>query len=158
MFRIGFGYDVHTLAPGRKLILGGVEIPFEKGLEGHSDADALIHSIIDALLGALALGDIGRHFPDTEEAYRGADSRKLLREAFSLISEKGFAIGNLDCTICAEKPRLQAYIPRMRENIASDLACALDQVSIKATTEEGLGVSGEGRGIAAYCVLLLEGS
>lgn len=158
MFRIGFGYDVHTLAPGRKLILGGVEIPFEKGLEGHSDADALIHSIIDALLGALALGDIGRHFPDTEEAYRGADSRKLLREAFSLTSEKGFAIGNLDCTICAEKPRLQAYIPRMRENIASDLACALNQVSVKATTEEGLGVSGEGRGIAAYCVLLLEGS
>ncbi|MGC9362794.1 MAG: 2-C-methyl-D-erythritol 2,4-cyclodiphosphate synthase [Candidatus Syntrophosphaera sp.] len=158
MFRIGFGYDVHTLAPGRKLILGGVDIPFEKGLEGHSDADALIHSIIDAILGALALGDIGSHFPDTDEAYRDADSRELLREAFSLVREKGFATGNLDCTVCAEKPRVQSYIPRMRENIASDLGCAVDRVSVKATTEEGLGVSGQGRGIAAYCVLILERS
>ncbi len=158
MARIGFGYDVHALVAGRKLILGGVEIPFEKGLQGHSDADVLSHSIIDALLGALALGDIGSHFPDTDEAYRDADSRELLRKVFSIVKERGYAIGNLDCTVCAEKPKLQQYIPQMRENIASDLGCAVDRVSVKATTEEGLGVSGQGRGIAAYCVLILEKS
>jgi 2-C-methyl-D-erythritol 2,4-cyclodiphosphate synthase len=158
MARIGFGYDVHALVTGRKLILGGVEIPFEKGLEGHSDADVLIHSVIDALLGALALGDIGSHFPDTDPAYEGADSRGLLHEVFSIVKERGYSIGNLDCTVCAKKPKLQDYIPQIRENIASDLDCSLDLVSVKATTEEGLGVSGGGRGIAAYCVFILVGS
>ena len=154
MFRIGFGYDVHRLVPGRKLILGGVDIPFAKGLLGHSDADVLLHAIIDALLGALALGDIGAHFPDSDPAYKDADSRELLRQSYLLVTERGYVLQNLDTTICAQAPKLQPFILPMRHNIASDLACPLESVSVKATTEEGLGVSGAGDGIAAYCTLL----
>lgn len=156
MFRIGFGYDVHRLVPERKLILGGVEIPFAKGLEGHSDADVLIHAVIDALLGALALGDIGSHFPDTDPAYTGIDSRVLLREVFELVRKQGYQLQNLDCTVCASQPKLQRYILQMRENLALDLQCQTGDISVKATTEEGLGVSGGGEGIACHCVLLLE--
>lgn len=156
MYRIGFGYDVHRLVRDRKLILGGVEIPCTKGLEGHSDADVLIHSVVDALLGALALGDIGSHFPDDDPSYRDIDSRVLLREAFSLVMAKEFKLNNLDCTICASAPKLQPHIAQMRANLASDLQCPVECVSVKATTEEGLGVSGQGEGIACYCVLLLE--
>ncbi len=156
MTRIGFGYDVHRLVPGRRLVLGGVDIPFEKGLDGHSDADVLIHAIIDALLGALALGDIGSHFPDTDPSYKGVDSRVLLRRAYSLASQKGYGLVNLDCTLCAAKPKLQPFIPAMRDNIAEDLDCDPLQISVKATTEEGLGVSGAGEGIACHCVALLE--
>lgn len=156
MFRIGFGYDVHRLVPGRKLILGGADIPFPKGLDGHSDADVLIHAVIDALLGALALGDIGSHFPDNDPSYKDIDSRVLLRQVFSLIRAKGYQLQNLDSSICAQAPKLQPFLALMRENLASDLNCPLDAISIKATTEEGLGVSGAGEGMAAYCTLLLE--
>lgn len=156
MTRIGFGYDVHRLVPGRRLVLGGVDIPFEKGLDGHSDADVLIHAIIDALLGALALGDIGIHFPDTDPSYKDFDSRVLLRRTYSLASQKGYGLVNLDCTLCAAKPKLQPFIPAMRDNIAEDLDCDPLQISVKATTEEGLGVSGSGKGIACHCVALLE--
>lgn len=156
MFRIGFGYDVHRLVPGRKLILGGVDIPFPKGLDGHSDADVLIHAVIDALLGALALGDIGSHFPDNDPSYKDIDSRVLLRQVFSLIRAKGYQLQNLDSSICAQAPKLQPFLALMRANLASDLNCPLDAISIKATTEEGLGVSGAGEGMAAYCSLLLE--
>jgi 2-C-methyl-D-erythritol 2,4-cyclodiphosphate synthase len=155
MFRIGHGYDVHTLAPGRKLILGGVQIPFHLGLLGHSDADVLVHAVIDALLGALALGDIGAHFPDSDPAYAGADSRDLLRRTYAMVRERGWALANLDCTVCAERPKLRPYIDDMRANLALDLNTGRDNVSVKATTEEGLGVSGGGGGMAAHCSLLL---
>lgn len=156
MFRIGFGYDVHRLVPGRKLVLGGVEIPFDQGLEGHSDADVLIHAVIDALLGALALGDIGSHFSDADPAYKDIDSRILLRNAYRLVTDAGYALHNLDCTVCATLPRLQPHIPQMRSNLAADLRCQMEQVSVKATTEEGLGVSGSGAGISCSCNLLLK--
>ncbi len=154
MLRIGYGYDVHRLVAGRKLILGGVEIPFDKGLEGHSDADVVLHSVIDALLGALSLGDIGSHFPDTDPQYEGIDSRILLQRTFSLVQTEGYVLNILDCTICEERPKLQPYLDKMRENLAKDLACDISQISLKATTEEGLGVSGNG-GISSTCILLL---
>ena len=154
-FRIGQGYDVHRLVPGRKLILGGVEIPWEKGLLGHSDADVLLHAITDALFGALALGDIGTHFPDTDPAYKGADSRELLRKAVEILREKGWTVGNLDATVIAQAPKLKPFILQMRENIAADLGIPQDQVSVKATTEEGLGITGTGEGISASATVML---
>ena len=153
--RIGHGYDVHRLVEGRKLILGGVYIPWEKGLLGHSDADVLLHALMDALLGAAALGDIGKHFPDTDEQYRGADSMALLRHVCRILSEQGYTVGNVDCTVLAQRPKLAPYIPQMRENIASALSVTVDRVSVKATTEEGLGFTGEGLGIAAHAVALI---
>ncbi len=154
-YRIGHGYDVHRLTENRKLILGGVEIPYEKGLLGHSDADVLLHAISDALLGALALGDIGKHFPDTDPAYAGADSLQLLRHVVTLVQEKGYAVGNIDATILCQKPKLAPFIPAMRENIAKALETDISNVSVKATTEEKLGFTGAGDGIAAHCVTLL---
>ena len=156
MMRIGYGYDVHRLVSGRPLVLGGVTIPHEKGLDGHSDADALLHAITDAFLGALALGDIGQHFPDNEPAYKQIDSRILLRRAYSLITGKGFWLTNLDATIVAERPKLKNYIPDMRAVIAGDLNCQLDQISVKATTSEKMGFAGREEGIAAMAVVLLE--
>ena len=156
MFRIGYGYDVHQLTESRKLILGGVDIPYPKGLLGHSDADVLIHAIIDALLGALALGDIGSNFPDTDSSYKNIDSRILLRKTYELITEKHYKINNLDATICAEKPKLRPYIYQMRANIAADLNCHIDRISVKATTEEQLGISGSEAGMTAHCVVLIE--
>ncbi len=156
MLRIGSGYDVHRLVEGRDLILGGVKIPFGLGLLGHSDADVLIHAIMDALLGALALGDIGMHFPDTDAAYKGANSRELLLLVYAMIQQRGYTLVNLDATICAEAPKLRPYIDKMRGNIAADLACPVDAISIKATTEEGLGISGELKGISVRCHLLLQ--
>ena len=153
--RIGHGYDVHRLVEGRKLILGGVYIPWEKGLLGHSDADVLLHALMDALLGAAALGDIGNHFPDTDEQYRGADSMALLRHVCRILSEQGYTVGNVDCTILAQRPKLAPHIQQMRENIASALSVSVDRVSVKATTEEGLGFTGEGLGIAAHAVALI---
>lgn len=153
--RIGHGYDVHRLVEGRKLILGGVYIPWEKGLLGHSDADVLLHALMDALLGAAALGDIGKHFPDTDEQYRGADSMALLRHVCRILSEQGYTVGNVDCTILAQRPKLASHIQQMRENIASALSVSVDRVSVKATTEEGLGFTGEGLGIAAHAVALI---
>ncbi|MFV0315254.1 MAG: 2-C-methyl-D-erythritol 2,4-cyclodiphosphate synthase [Anaerotignum sp.] len=153
--RIGSGYDVHRLTEGRKLILGGAEIPYEKGLLGHSDADVLLHAVMDALLGAAALGDIGRHFPDSDMKFHGADSLKLLSEVLGLISEKGYCIINIDCTIIAQKPKLASYIPSMCANIAKTLEIELDQVNVKATTEEGLGFTGTGEGIAATAICLI---
>ena len=153
--RIGHGYDVHRLVEGRKLILGGVYIPWEKGLLGHSDADVLLHALMDALLGAAALGDIGKHFPDTDEQYRGADSMVLLRQVCRILSEQGYTVGNVDCTILAQRPKLAPHIQQMRENIASALSVSVDRVSVKATTEEGLGFTGEGLGIAAHAVALI---
>ena len=154
--RIGHGYDVHKLVEGRKLILGGVDIPYEKGLLGHSDADVLLHAISDALLGAAALGDIGKHFPDTDMAFKDADSRNLLRQVVNLIEEKGYRVGNIDCTIIAQKPKLKDYIEIMRKNIASDCNVDASCVHVKATTEEGLGFTGEGSGISAHAVCILE--
>ena len=154
--RIGTGYDVHRLEEGRKLILGGVQIPFEKGLLGHSDADVLLHAVSDALLGAAALGDIGKHFPDTDPAFDGADSLKLLEETVRLVKEEGYKVGNVDATVIAQKPKLASYIPRMRENIRKVLEVEENQVNIKATTEEHLGFTGEGLGISAQAVCLLE--
>ena len=154
--RIGSGYDVHKLVENRKLILGGVEIPFEKGLLGHSDADVLVHAIMDALLGAAALGDIGRHFPDTMEEYKGADSLKLLSRVLYLISEKGYCIINIDATIIAQKPKLAPFIPEMCQMIAKTLEIKGSQLNVKATTEEGLGFTGAGEGIAATAVCLLQ--
>ena len=153
--RIGFGYDVHRLVSGRKLILGGVEIPSEKGALGHSDADVLIHALIDAMLGALALGDIGKMFPDTDKKYQNMDSRILLREVFSQMKERGYKIGNIDLTVCLQEPKIGTYVQGMRNNLATDLETELERISIKATTEEGLGISGSGEGIACYTVLLL---
>lgn len=154
-FRIGHGYDVHRLVEGRKLILGGVEIPFEKGLLGHSDADVLLHAISDALLGALALGDIGKHFPDTDPAYAGADSLKLLCCVVEKIQGCGYAVGNLDATILCQRPKLAPHIIQMRRKIADVCGISMEQVSVKATTEEKLGFTGNGSGIAAHCVCLL---
>ncbi len=153
--RIGTGYDVHRLTEGRKLIIGGVEIPYEKGLLGHSDADVLLHAVMDALLGAAALGDIGKHFPDTEEAYRGADSLKLLEQVGKLLSENMFYVENIDATIIAQKPKMRPYIEQMRENIAGALGILMEQVNVKATTEEGLGFTGTGEGISAQAVCML---
>ena len=154
--RIGHGYDVHRLVEGRKLILGGVFIPWEKGLLGHSDADVLLHALMDALLGAAALGDIGKHFPDTDEQYRGADSMALLRHVCRILSEQGYTVGNVDCTVLAQRPKLAPHILQMRENIAAALEVSVDRVSVKATTEEGLGFTGEGLGIAAHAVVLID--
>ncbi len=155
-FRIGHGYDVHKLVEGRKLILGGVEIAHTVGLLGHSDADVLTHAVMDAMLGALALGDIGKHFPDTDPAYKGADSIALLRHVNQLIAEQGYKIGNLDATILAQAPKLAPHIMAMRENISAACNVPLDAVSVKATTEEGLGFTGERLGIAVHAVALLE--
>jgi len=154
--RIGTGYDVHRLVENRDLILGGVKIPFEKGLLGHSDADVLVHAIMDALLGAAALGDIGKHFPDTDEKYKGASSIELLKKVGILLEEKLYMIENIDATIIAQKPKLAEYIPEMKKNIANALNISEDQVNIKATTEEGLGFTGEGLGMAANAVCLIE--
>ena len=154
--RIGYGYDVHKLVKSRKLILGGVNIPFEKGLLGHSDADVIIHAIIDAILGALAKGDIGQLFPDTDDIYKDIDSRILLRKTYEIMQVSDYQIGNLDATICAQQPKLQSYISQMRENLASDLQTDIINISIKATTEENLGITGDGKGISATSVVLLE--
>jgi len=153
--RIGQGYDVHRLTEGRKLILGGVEIPYEKGLLGHSDADVLIHAVMDALLGAAALGDIGQHFPDTDPAYKGASSIRLLEEVGRMIDEKLYVIGNIDATIIAQRPKMAPHIEQMRKNVAEALHIEVDQVNIKATTEEGLGFTGRGEGIASQAICLL---
>lgn len=153
--RVGHGYDVHKLTQGRKLILGGVDIPYEKGLLGHSDADVLTHAVMDALLGALALGDIGKHFPDNDEKYKGANSLKLLLLVKNIIEEKGYSISNIDSTIIAQKPKLLSYIYNMRENISKTLGIDIDRVSVKATTEEWLGFTGSGDGISAHAVVLL---
>ena len=154
--RIGQGYDVHRLTEGRALILGGVSIPWEKGLLGHSDADVLTHALMDALLGAAALGDIGQLFPDNDPAYEGADSVALLRRVTTLLAEKGYAIGNVDVTVIAQRPKLAPYREQMRGNLASAMDIPVDRVSVKATTEEGLGFTGNGEGISAMAVALLE--
>ena len=154
--RIGHGYDVHRLVPDRKLILGGVEIPYVHGLLGHSDADVLLHAVMDALLGAAALRDIGYHFPDTDMRYKGADSRMLLRCVRDKLEEAGFRVGNVDVTLIAQKPRLKDYIPQMVANIAEDLGIPVDRVNVKATTEEHLGFTGDGSGMACHAVCLLE--
>lgn len=154
--RIGHGYDVHKLTEGRKLILGGVDIPYEKGLLGHSDADVLTHAIMDALLGAAALGDIGKLFPDNDPAYAGADSLVLLERVGERIAQAGYRVGNIDATILAQRPKLAPHIPQMRANLAHRLGLDVDQVSVKATTEEGLGFTGAGEGMAAHAVCLLE--
>ena len=154
--RIGMGYDVHRLAAGRKLIMGGVEIPYGKGLLGHSDADVLLHAVMDALLGAAALGDIGKHFPDTDPAYEGISSLRLLEHVGALLGENGYVIENIDATIIAQRPKMAGYIPDMRKNIAEVLHIPVSAVNVKATTEEGLGFTGEGLGIAAQAVCLLE--
>lgn len=154
--RIGHGYDVHRLARNRRLVIGGVEIPFAKGLLGHSDADALLHAITDALLGAAALGDIGKHFPDNDNAFKDIDSRILLRRVVELITAKGYKISNIDATILAEAPKMAPHIEAMRQNIAADCGLDISRINVKATTEEGLGFTGEGKGIAAHAVCLLE--
>lgn len=156
MLRIGHGYDVHKLVENRKLIIGGVDIPYEKGLLGHSDADVLLHAVSDSLLGAAAMGDIGCLFPDSDEKYKGADSLVLLSEVVKAISDKGYSVVNIDATIIAQRPKMKEHIRKMRENIAS--ACGIDPdfVSVKATTEEGLGFTGEGEGISAHAVCLIE--
>lgn len=153
--RIGHGYDVHKLTEGRKLILGGVDIPYEKGLLGHSDADVLLHAISDSLLGAAAMGDIGKLFPDNDPEFEGADSLLLLKEVYNRVQEKGYKLVNLDATVLAQRPKLRTYIDTMRENIAAALCVDIDCISVKATTEEGLGFTGEGKGIAAHCVCLI---
>lgn len=155
MFRIGHGYDVHKLAEGRKLILGGVDIPHNVGLLGHSDADVLVHAFMDAMLGALALGDIGHLFPDTDDNYKGADSMKLLAEVCRVCRERGFEIGNADATVIAQAPKLAPYIMKMRENIAEVCGCDVSQISVKATTEEKLGFTGEKLGISSHAVVLM---
>ena len=154
--RIGHGYDVHRLVEGRKCIIGGVNIPHEKGLLGHSDADVLLHAIMDAVLGALAAGDIGKLFPDSDPAYKGADSLALTRRVAQVMTERGYRLGNLDATVIAEAPKLAPHIPTMRQNIASAFGVNADQISVKATTEEKLGFTGSGEGIAAHAVCLLE--
>lgn len=154
--RIGLGYDVHPLVEGRKLILGGVEIPFEKGLKGHSDADALLHAIGDAMLGALSLGDLGKHFPDTDPKYKGVSSLVLLENIHKMVSEKGYEVANLDSILVIEKPKMATYIPQMIQNIARVLKISEDRVSVKATREEGLGFIGKGEGMAAKAVVLLQ--
>ena len=153
--RIGNGFDVHALVAGRKLILGGVTIPWDRGLDGHSDADVLLHAVCDAILGALARGDLGTHFPDTDPKWKGADSRVLLRHAVSLAAAEGWTTGNLDTTLIAQAPKLAPHVPAMRANLAADLGCALEDVSVKATTTERLGFTGRGEGIAALATILL---
>lgn len=154
-YRIGFGYDVHIMTTNRKLILGGVEIEYSKGLLGHSDADALLHAICDALLGALALGDIGKHFPDTAAEFKDVDSKKLLEKVFELVEKKGYKVGNVDATIVIEKPKMAPHTAKMREIIAGLLKCENDQVGIKATTSEGLGFVGLGQGVKAFATTLI---
>ena len=154
--RIGHGYDVHKLVEGRKLIMGGVEIPYEKGLLGHSDADVLLHAISDALLGAAALGDIGKLFPDTDPQFKGADSMVLMAEVYRNIKEKGYKVVNVDATIIAQRPKMRSYIDAMRDNIAKVLECDVDCINVKATTEEGMGFTGEGMGISAHAVCLID--
>ncbi|HJB87996.1 MAG TPA: 2-C-methyl-D-erythritol 2,4-cyclodiphosphate synthase [Candidatus Blautia excrementigallinarum] len=156
MMRVGLGYDVHRLTLGRDLILGGEKIPWEKGLLGHSDADVLIHAVMDALLGAAALGDIGQHFPDTDPAYKGISSLRLLDHVAGLLKKQGFSVGNIDAVIIAQKPKMAPYIPKMRQNIAQALGISADRVNIKATTEEKLGFTGREEGIASQAVCLLE--
>ncbi len=153
--RIGMGYDVHKLTEGRDLILGGVKIPWEKGLLGHSDADVLIHAIMDALLGAAALGDIGKHFPDTDPQYKGISSILLLKHVGALLKENGYEIGNIDATIIAQKPKMAPHIPLMRQNMAEALGISLSQLNVKATTEEGLGFTGKGEGISSQAICIL---
>ena len=153
--RIGHGYDVHRLVEGRRLILGGVDIPWERGLLGHSDADVLTHAVMDALLGAAGLGDIGQHFPDTDPAYAGADSLRLLAHVTALVRERGFTVGNVDATVLAQRPKLAPHIPQMRDNLARAMGVDPEQVNVKATTEEGLGFTGTGEGIAAHAVALI---
>lgn len=154
--RIGHGYDVHRLVAGRKLIMGGVDIPYEKGLLGHSDADVLLHAISDAILGAVALGDIGKHFPDTDPQFKGADSLKLLEHVGRLANDKGYRVGNVDSTIIAQRPKMAPHIQTMRANIARVLLCDIDRVNVKATTTEELGFCGRGEGIAAHAVALMQ--
>ena len=154
--RIGHGYDVHRLTEGRRLILGGVDVPYERGLLGHSDADVLAHAVMDALLGAAGLGDIGQHFPDSDPAYAGADSLRLLDHVMALLAQRGWRVGNVDATIIAQRPKLAGYIPQMRQNLAERMGVAPEQVNVKATTEEKLGFTGAGEGIAAHAVALLE--
>lgn len=156
MMRIGHGYDVHALAENRRLVLGGVEIPYEKGLLGHSDADVLVHALMDAMLGAAALGDIGKLFPDNDDAFLNADSIELLKKVAALLKEKGYALSNADCTVIAQKPKLAPYIETMRSRIAGAVGTEIGRISVKATTEEHLGFTGEGLGIAAHAVVLLE--
>lgn len=153
--RVGMGYDVHRLTEGRKLILGGVEIPWEKGLLGHSDVDVLVHAVMDALLGAAALGDIGKHFPDTDPAYKGISSILLLRHVTELLKKHGYTIGNIDATIIAQKPKMAPHILKMRENMAEAMGISVDCLNVKATTEEGLGFTGSEEGIAAQAICLL---
>jgi 2-C-methyl-D-erythritol 2,4-cyclodiphosphate synthase len=153
--RIGNGFDVHALVAGRRLVLGGVTIPHERGLDGHSDADVLLHAVCDAILGALALGDVGAHFPDTDARWKGADSRVLLRHVASLALARGWRVGNLDTTLIAQAPKLAPHVPAMRAHLAADLACEADDVSVKATTTERLGFAGRGEGIAALSTVLL---
>ena len=154
--RIGHGYDVHRLVPGRALILGGVQIPYELGLDGHSDADVLVHAVMDALLGAAGMGDIGRHFPDTDPAYKGADSMKLLRVVMEKITGAGYRVGNVDVTMIAQKPKLKDHIPVMEQNLAAVMGVEPDRVNVKATTEEHLGFTGEGKGMRCHAVCILE--
>ena len=154
--RIGHGYDVHKLTDNRKLILGGVDIPYKKGLLGHSDADVLLHAVSDALLGAAALGAIGKHFPDNDTTYKNADSRELLRKVVALITNAGYKVGNIDCTVIAQRPKISSYINTMRQNIADDCNINIDAVNVKATTEEGLGFTGDGSGISAHAVCIIE--
>lgn len=154
--RIGHGYDVHRLKEGRKLILGGVEIPYEKGLDGHSDADVLVHAVMDALLGAAALGDIGQHFPDNDDSYLGISSMLLLQKVGRILAEHGYSVGNIDATVIAQRPKLASYIVQMRRNMADSLEIPLEDVSVKATTEEHLGFTGSGEGIAAHAVCLIK--
>ena len=156
MFRIGHGYDVHRLVEDRKLILGGIEIPYEKGLLGHSDADVLVHAVMDALLGACALGDIGKLFPDNDDSFKGISSMFLLTKVREVLNERGYVINNVDSTIIAQRPKLAPFIADMRKNIANELGIDIDQVSVKATTEEKLGFTGDGSGIAAHAVALVE--
>ena len=157
LMRVGHGYDVHRLVEERKLILGGVDIPYEKGLLGHSDADVLTHAVMDALLGAAGLGDIGKHFPDTDPTYKGADSLKLLDHVMEVLRERGWQVGNVDATVIAQRPKLAGFIPQMRDNLAERMGVAPEQVNVKATTEEKLGFTGSGEGIAAHAVCLLTG-
>lgn len=154
--RVGMGYDVHRLVEGRDLILGGVKIEYELGLLGHSDADVLLHAIMDAILGAAAMGDIGKHFPDTDEAYEGASSMRLLEAVRDLVADAGYQIGNIDATIIAQRPKMRPYIDKMRENIAKTLGVGMDRINVKATTEEGLGFTGSGEGISSQAICLLE--
>ena len=155
MIRVGTGFDVHALVAGRRLVIGGVHVPYERGLDGHSDADVLLHAIGDAILGALALGDLGRHFPDSDPRWKDADSRALLRHIAGLMRERGFAIGNVDATVIAQAPRLAPHVAAMRANVAADLGCTPDDVGIKATTTEHLGFAGRGEGIAAMASVLI---